>query len=74
LNFSLQIKYKSKAEKMKNDYTVVMDTPVYVQNVLSGLNSSEVSICVTFQPQDCRCHYLKSSRNVTFNIFLVISF
>ncbi|XP_075285792.1 nebulin isoform X2 [Opisthocomus hoazin] len=35
------IKYKSKAEKMKNDYTVVMDTPVYVQNVLSGLNSSE---------------------------------
>ncbi|XP_063198329.1 nebulin isoform X19 [Chroicocephalus ridibundus] len=35
------IKYKSKAEKMKNDYTVVMDTPVYVQNVLSGLNLSE---------------------------------
>uniref|UniRef100_A0A8D0G064 Nebulin n=2 Tax=Strigidae TaxID=30459 RepID=A0A8D0G064_STROC len=32
------IKYKSKAEQMKNDYTVVMDTPVYVQNVLSGLN------------------------------------
>ncbi|XP_061219734.1 nebulin [Neopsephotus bourkii] len=35
------IKYKSKAEKMKNDYTVVTDTPVYVQNVLSGLNLSE---------------------------------
>ncbi|XP_074450178.1 nebulin isoform X26 [Larus michahellis] len=35
------IKYKSKAEKMKNDYSVVMDTPVYVQNVLSGLNLSE---------------------------------
>nr|XP_009664794.1 PREDICTED: nebulin [Struthio camelus australis] len=35
------IKYKSKAEKMKNDYTVVMDTPVYVQNVLSGMNLSE---------------------------------
>ncbi|XP_055668112.1 nebulin [Falco peregrinus] len=35
------IKYKSKAEKMKNDYTVVTDTPVYVQNVLSGLNASE---------------------------------
>ncbi|XP_049672890.1 nebulin [Accipiter gentilis] len=35
------IKYKSKAEKMKSDYTVVMDTPVYVQNVLSGLNLSE---------------------------------
>ncbi|XP_062493734.1 nebulin isoform X2 [Pezoporus occidentalis] len=35
------IKYKSKAEKMKNDYTVITDTPVYVQNVLSGLNLSE---------------------------------
>ncbi|XP_069636795.1 nebulin isoform X41 [Haliaeetus albicilla] len=35
------IKYKSKAEKMKSDYTVVMETPVYVQNVLSGLNLSE---------------------------------
>uniref|UniRef100_A0A8C0IFJ5 Nebulin n=1 Tax=Bubo bubo TaxID=30461 RepID=A0A8C0IFJ5_BUBBB len=35
------IKYKSKAEQMKNNYTVVMDTPVYVQNVLSGLNLSE---------------------------------
>ncbi|XP_061861193.1 nebulin [Colius striatus] len=35
------IKYKSKAEKMKSDYTVVMDTPVYVQNVLSGMNLSE---------------------------------
>ncbi|KAM6349109.1 nebulin [Alca torda] len=35
------IKYKSKAEKMKNDYTMVIDTPVYVQNVLSGLNLSE---------------------------------
>ncbi|XP_010000558.1 PREDICTED: nebulin [Chaetura pelagica] len=35
------IKYKSKAEKMKDKYSVVVDTPVYVQNVLSGLNSSE---------------------------------
>ncbi|KAM6269280.1 nebulin isoform 9-T9 [Porphyrio hochstetteri] len=35
------IKYKAKAEKMKSDYTVVTDTPVYVQNVLSGLNLSE---------------------------------
>ncbi|XP_069717728.1 nebulin isoform X23 [Phaenicophaeus curvirostris] len=35
------IKYKSKAEKMKSEYTVVTDTPVYVQNVLSGLNLSE---------------------------------
>ncbi|KAM6307451.1 nebulin [Aegotheles albertisi] len=35
------IKYKSKAEKMKDKYSVVIDTPVYVQNVLSGLNSSE---------------------------------
>ncbi|XP_068263702.1 nebulin isoform X2 [Nyctibius grandis] len=40
-NLRSDIKYKSKAEKMKNDYTVVMDTPVYVQNVLSGLNASE---------------------------------
>ncbi|XP_071602465.1 nebulin [Heliangelus exortis] len=36
------IKYKSKAEKMKEKFSVVVDTPVYVQNVLSGLNSSEV--------------------------------
>ncbi|KAM9380178.1 nebulin isoform 3-T4 [Phaethornis superciliosus] len=36
------IKYKSKAEKMKEKFTVVMDTPAYVQNVLSGLNSSEI--------------------------------
>ncbi|XP_014104779.1 PREDICTED: nebulin isoform X21 [Pseudopodoces humilis] len=35
------IKYKSKAEKMKKDFTVVTDTPVYVQNVLSALNLSE---------------------------------
>ncbi|XP_062354717.1 nebulin [Cinclus cinclus] len=35
------IKYKSKAEKMKKDFTVVMDTPVYVQNVISALNLSE---------------------------------
>ncbi|XP_064010978.1 nebulin [Pogoniulus pusillus] len=35
------IKYKSKAEKMKSKFTVVVDTPVYVQNVLSGLNLSE---------------------------------
>ncbi|XP_051479402.1 nebulin isoform X3 [Apus apus] len=35
------IKYKSKAEKMKDKYSVVVDTPVYVQNVLSGLNFSE---------------------------------
>ncbi|XP_067328664.1 nebulin isoform X26 [Anolis sagrei] len=34
-------KYKAKAEKMKSKYTVVMDTPVYVQNVQSGLNLSE---------------------------------
>ncbi|XP_053114280.1 nebulin isoform X5 [Hemicordylus capensis] len=34
-------KYKSKAEKMKSKYTVVTDTPVYVQNVLSGMNLSE---------------------------------
>ncbi|KAM6397848.1 nebulin isoform 9-T9 [Pluvialis apricaria] len=40
-NLRSDIKYKSKAEKMKNDYTVVIDTPVYVQNVLSGLNLSE---------------------------------
>lgn len=38
---------------MKNDYTVVIDTPVYVQNVLSGLNLSEVSVCITFHPQYC---------------------
>ncbi|XP_014748736.1 PREDICTED: nebulin, partial [Sturnus vulgaris] len=35
------IKYKSKAEKMKSDFTVVTDTPVYVQNVISALNLSE---------------------------------
>ncbi|XP_068022865.1 nebulin isoform X4 [Melanerpes formicivorus] len=35
------IKYKSKAEKMKTKFTTVVDTPVYVQNVLSGLNLSE---------------------------------
>ncbi|XP_056352393.1 nebulin isoform X17 [Oenanthe melanoleuca] len=35
------IKYKSKAEKMKKDFTVVTDTPVYVQNVISALNLSE---------------------------------
>uniref|UniRef100_A0ABM5F1R1 Nebulin isoform X3 n=1 Tax=Pogona vitticeps TaxID=103695 RepID=A0ABM5F1R1_9SAUR len=34
-------KYKAKAEKMKSNYTVVLDTPVYVQNVQSGLNLSE---------------------------------
>ncbi|XP_042334160.1 nebulin isoform X3 [Sceloporus undulatus] len=34
-------KYKAKAEKMKSKYTVVMDTPVYVQNVLSGMNLSD---------------------------------
>ncbi|KYO18011.1 nebulin-related-anchoring protein isoform B [Alligator mississippiensis] len=35
------IKYKSKAEKMKNDYTMILDTPVYVQNVISGKNLSD---------------------------------
>lgn len=40
---------------MKNDYTVVMDTPVYVQNVLSGLNASEVSVCIPFRPQHGIC-------------------
>lgn len=49
LAFSLQIKYKSKAEKMKKDFTVVTDTPVYVQNVISALNLSEVSVSLTFQ-------------------------
>ncbi|KAJ6650412.1 hypothetical protein lerEdw1_009331, partial [Lerista edwardsae] len=34
-------KYKAKAEKMKSKYSVVMDTPLYVQNVLSGMNLSE---------------------------------
>ncbi|XP_030309704.1 nebulin [Calypte anna] len=36
------IKYKSEAEKMKEKFSVVIDTPVYVQSVLSGLNSSEI--------------------------------
>ncbi|XP_048810014.1 nebulin isoform X13 [Lagopus muta] len=36
------IKYKSAAEKTKSKYTVVMDTPVYVQSILSGLNASEI--------------------------------
>uniref|UniRef100_A0A8C3IRR5 Nebulin n=1 Tax=Chrysemys picta bellii TaxID=8478 RepID=A0A8C3IRR5_CHRPI len=35
------IKYKSNAEKMKNDYTMITDTPYYVQNVISGKNLSE---------------------------------
>ncbi|XP_050825084.1 nebulin isoform X40 [Gopherus flavomarginatus] len=35
------IKYKSKAEKMKNDYTMITDTPYYVQNVISGKNLSD---------------------------------
>ncbi|XP_064926224.1 nebulin isoform X5 [Columba livia] len=35
------IKYKSKAEKMRSEFTVVTDTPVYVQNVISALNLSE---------------------------------
>lgn len=34
---------------MKKDFTVVTDTPVYVQNVLSALNLSEVSVSLTFQ-------------------------
>ncbi|XP_060112958.1 nebulin isoform X4 [Heteronotia binoei] len=40
-NLRNDIKYKSKAEKMKSNYTVVTDTPVYVQNVLSGMNLSD---------------------------------
>ncbi|XP_042733706.1 nebulin isoform X24 [Lagopus leucura] len=36
------IKYKSAAEKTKSKYTVVMDTPIYVQSILSGLNASEI--------------------------------
>ncbi|XP_066477640.1 nebulin [Tiliqua scincoides] len=35
------LKYKAAAEKMKSKYSVVMDTPLYVQNVLSGMNLSE---------------------------------
>uniref|UniRef100_A0A674KBG9 Nebulin n=1 Tax=Terrapene triunguis TaxID=2587831 RepID=A0A674KBG9_9SAUR len=35
------IKYKSNAEKMKNDYTMITDTPYYVQNVISGKNLSD---------------------------------
>lgn len=35
---------------MKKDFTVVTDTPVYVQNVISALNLSEVSVSLTFQP------------------------
>ncbi|XP_048342751.1 nebulin isoform X4 [Sphaerodactylus townsendi] len=35
------IKYKSKAEKQKSQFTVVTDTPLYVQNVLSGINLSD---------------------------------
>lgn len=35
---------------MKKDFTVVTDTPVYVQNVLSALNLSEVSVSLTFLP------------------------
>ncbi|XP_015265715.1 PREDICTED: nebulin [Gekko japonicus] len=35
------LKYKSVADKMKSKFTVVTDTPVYVQNVLSGMNLSE---------------------------------
>ncbi|XP_077176167.1 nebulin isoform X9 [Paroedura picta] len=34
-------KYKSKADKMKSKYSVVTHTPVYDQNVLSGMNLSE---------------------------------
>lgn len=51
---------------MKSKFTVVVDTPVYVQNVLSGLNLSEVSVCITFRPQYCTCYYLTSSRKMTF--------
>ncbi|XP_065493851.1 nebulin [Caloenas nicobarica] len=40
-NLRSDIKYKSKAEKMKSEFTVVTDTPVYVQNVISALNLSE---------------------------------
>ncbi|XP_062972627.1 nebulin [Elgaria multicarinata webbii] len=34
-------KYKAQAKKMESKYTVVTDTPLYVQNVLSGMNLSE---------------------------------
>lgn len=34
---------------MKKDFTVVTDTPVYVQNVISALNLSEVSVSLTSQ-------------------------
>lgn len=33
---------------MKSEFTVVTDTPVYVQNVISALNLSEVSVYITF--------------------------
>lgn len=42
-----QLKYKAEAEKMKSKYSVVTHTPLYVQNVLSGKNLSEVSICIS---------------------------
>ncbi|KAM6465183.1 nebulin isoform 38-T39 [Liasis olivaceus] len=35
------LKYKAEAEKMKSKYSVVTDTPLYVQNVISGKNLSE---------------------------------
>ncbi|XP_075036963.1 nebulin isoform X6 [Mixophyes fleayi] len=35
-------KYKAKAEEMKKTYTSVMETPVYVQAVASGKQSSDV--------------------------------
>uniref|UniRef100_A0A670IF93 Nebulin n=1 Tax=Podarcis muralis TaxID=64176 RepID=A0A670IF93_PODMU len=35
------LKYKSKAKKMESNYTVVTDTPLYVQNVQSAMNLSE---------------------------------
>lgn len=57
---------------MKNDYTVVMDTPVYVQNVLSGLNASEVSVCITFPPQHCLCRTPHWFQKCAFNMFLTV--
>lgn len=64
LNFSLQIKYKSDADKMKSKYTVVMDTPIYVQNILSGLNASEVSV----SPPILCVQFLHRFRKCVFNI------
>ncbi|XP_069589016.1 nebulin isoform X5 [Ranitomeya imitator] len=41
-NLRSDYKYKAKAEQMKNNYSSVMETPVYVQAVTSGKQSSDV--------------------------------